>query len=187
MIAAKAKDRQRRMEQGEQNIKKIVDKPTVVTSEASDRRKRMSQGQQKLTESKPRPIQSVNLAAMIAEKANDRQKRLEKGEHKMTSVKPKPKPKPNKAMDIAAMVAAKANARNQRIEAGGKVKVRKVRKENTTAFVNIANEAARVGSRSKSDEHTVEAAAELNAAEEWEGRAPRLHGDRAGEGVLGRV
>eukprot|EP00934_Nitzschia_sp_Nitz4_P008996 Nitzschia sp. Nitz4//scaffold44_size153857//67756//69207//NITZ4_002721-RA/size153857-processed-gene-0.123-mRNA-1//1//CDS//3329552157//8986//frame0 len=107
-----------------------------------------------------------SMAAMIAAAASKRTNRLETGgPKKMTQVEKAP----DQGLDMAAMIAKKANARNERIEAGGQLKVREIPKAHKNVFVNVALEAARVGTLTRLNEHTVTAVAQPKEEEVWKG------------------
>lgn len=109
------------------------------------------------------------MAAMIAAAANKRNNRLDQGGEKKVTHVEKP---PDEGLDMAAMIAKKANARNARVEAGGELQVREVRvipKEHKNMFVDVAMEAARIGTLTRLNEHTVVAVAAPKVEEVWKG------------------
>lgn len=151
MIAAAASRRQNRVKSGDRRITPVSEPITASYNDGDDDDEAAPAG---------------GMAAMIAAAANQRKTRLDKGgEKKMTAVEEKPEEK----MDMAQMIAKKANARNERIEAGGAVKVREVPKAHKSVFVDVALEAARVGTLTRLDEHTVVAVAKGKVVEEWKG------------------
>lgn len=106
------------------------------------------------------------MAAMIAAAATKRNHRLDAGgSKKVTHVERAP----DEGLDMTAIIAKKANARNDRIEAGGELKVREIPKEHKNTFVDIAMEAARVGTLTRLNEHTVEAVALKKEEKVWGG------------------
>jgi hypothetical protein len=119
-----------------------------------------------------------DMAAMIAAAAARRNQRIVRGsgERKMRAVKeaiPAPTRPPDK-QDFASMAAAAAAQRKNRIEAsGGTLQITHVRdipKEHANVFVNIAEEAAKMGRLVRSNEHVVEAESKrVEEKDTWNG------------------
>lgn len=149
----------------------------MIAAAASKRQDRIDQGDFQVTEQQnynneyqddgdDDDAPQGGMAAMIAAAALKRKDRLDQGgEKKVTHVEKAP----NEGMDMAAMIAKKANARNDRIEAGGELKVRVIPKAHKNVFVDVALEAARVGTLTRLNEHTVEAVAVGKEEEVWGG------------------
>jgi hypothetical protein len=104
------------------------------------------------------------MAAMIAAAASKRNKRVKQGggKIKMRAVAPPPPAqRPPDKQDFATLAAAAASQRKNRIEAsGGELKVTKVRdipQEHASVFVNVAEEAAKMGRLTRANESVVEA------------------------------
>jgi hypothetical protein len=148
----------------------------MIAAAASKRQNRLDQGDVQMTgqqqnnayceDGEEDDAPQGGMADMIAAAAKQRKNRLDKGgEKKVTHVEKAP----NDGLDMTAMIAKKANARNARIEAGGEVKVREIPKEHKNTFVDIALEAARVGTLTRLNEHTVVAVAEKKDEKVWGG------------------
>ncbi len=151
----------------------------MIAAAASKRQDRLvEQGGYQMTQqtkdfdkgvNKEEDVPQGGMAAMIAAAANKRKSRLDHGgERKITHVE---KP-PDDGLDMAAMIAKKANARNERVEAGGGLQMKEVReipREHKNAFVDVAMEAARIGTLTRLNEHTVVAVAVSKEEEVWAG------------------
>ena len=150
----------------------------MIAAAASKRQDRIDQGDYQITEqAAPNndyqdkeedddDAEPGGMSAMIAAAANKRKDRLDQGGEKKVTHVEKPA---NAGMDMVAMIAQKANARNERIEAGGELKVRVIPKAHKNVFVDVALEAARVGTLTRLNEHTVEAVAVGKEEEVWGG------------------
>jgi hypothetical protein len=148
MIAAAATKREARRDAGEQQITHVEEEYAEEEDDDDE------------------PEAGGGMAAMIAAAALKRKGRLDEGgEQKITHVEEAP----DKGMDMAAVVALRAKQRSDRIDAGGEVKVREIPKAHKNMFVDVALEAARVGTLTRLNEHTVVATGSVKEETIWGG------------------
>lgn len=128
-----------------------------------------SEGGTGSTEARSSSLPQGGMSSMIAAAAQRRQSRLDQGgEKKITHVEKKE----DDGLSMAAMIAKRANARNKRIEDGGDLQMtelREIPEEHKVVYVDIALEAARVGTLTRLHEHTVEAVATKKEEKVWAG------------------